>query len=100
MTIIYRIIARNVWQAALTSGVFTGTAHDARDAETARKHYANQSDLLLLHVRTDTLDQQRPGALKWEPSRNDQLFPHLYADLPVSAVHKVELFDHDCSIYE
>ena len=25
-------------------------------------------------------------ALKWEPSRNRQLFPHLYGALPASAV--------------
>lgn len=96
MTIIYRIVNRADWAAAQATGAFTGTAHDIRDgfihfstaqqaAETAAKHYAQQGDLLLLHV--DTAALQAP--LKWERSRNDELFPHLYGSLPVTAVHRV-----------
>ena len=29
------------------------------------------------------------AALKWEPARNGQLFPHLYANLPLEAVTRV-----------
>lgn len=97
MTIIYRIIRRADWAAAQAAGAFTGTAHDIRDgfihfstaaqaAETAAKHYAGLRDLLLLHV--DTAALQAP--LKWEKSRNDDLFPHLYGPLPVTAVHRVD----------
>jgi uncharacterized protein (DUF952 family) len=97
MTIIYRIVSRADWAAAQAAGAFTGTAHDIRDgfihfstaaqaAATAAKHYAQQSDLLLLHVDTAVL--QAP--LKWETSRNDDLFPHLYGPLPISAVHRVD----------
>ncbi len=97
MTVIYRIISANDWQAAQAAGVFTGTAHDLRDgfihfstaqqaAETAAKHYAGKPDLLLLYVR----DSDLASPLKWEKSRNDDLFPHLYGPLPVSAVHHVE----------
>jgi uncharacterized protein (DUF952 family) len=28
--------------------------------------------------------------LRWEPSRGGELFPHLYAPLPVAAASKVE----------
>ena len=28
--------------------------------------------------------------LKWELSRNDEYFPHLYSDLPMNAVLKIE----------
>jgi uncharacterized protein (DUF952 family) len=97
MTVIYRIISTADWQAAQAAGAFTGTAHDIRDgfihfstakqaAETAAKHYTGKIDLLLLYVR-DT-DVEAP--LKWEKSRNDELFPHLYGPLPVSAVYRVE----------
>lgn len=96
MTVIYRIIRAADWAAAQAAGAFTGTAHDLRDgfihfstaaqaAETAAKHYAGQADLLLLYVRTSDL----AAPLKWEPSRNDDLFPHLYGPLPVAAVHRV-----------
>jgi uncharacterized protein (DUF952 family) len=97
MTVIYRIISVGDWQKAQAAGAFTGTAHDLRDgfihfstarqaAETAAKHYAGKTDLLLLYVR----DSDLASPLKWEKSRNDDLFPHLYGPLPVSAVHRVE----------
>lgn len=97
MTVIYRIISTADWQAAQAAGAFSGTAHDLRDgfihfstarqaAETAAKHYAGKVDLLLLYIR----DSDLVSPLKWERSRNDDLFPHLYGPLPVSAVHRVE----------
>ena len=54
----------------------------AQVAETAAKHFAGQSDLLLISV-----DARKLGnALKWEPSRGGALFPHLYGPLTVEAV--------------
>ena len=54
----------------------------AQLAETARRHFAGRGDLLLL-----TVDLSGFGAdLIWEPSRGGDLFPHLYAPLPVVAV--------------
>lgn len=108
-TTIYRIIRKPDWQAAQAAGAFAGTAHDIRDgfihfstaaqaAETAAKHYAGLADLLLLYVDTAKLT----APLKWEVSRNDDLFPHLYGSLPVAAVSRVvELpLDNDgCHIF-
>lgn len=96
MATIYRIITRADWAAAQAAGSFPGSAHDIRDgfihfstarqaADTAAKHYAGQRDLLLLHVDTDAL----PMPLKWEAARGGDLFPHLYAALPVTAVRHV-----------
>ena len=49
---------------------------------TAAKHFAGRGNLMLL-----ALDAQRLGeALKWEPSRGGDLFPHLYGPMPASAV--------------
>lgn len=95
--LIYRILPAAEWAQAAAAGVFAGTAHDLRDgfihfstarqmAETAAKHYAGQADLLLLAVDADVLGP----ALKWERSRNDDLFPHLYGALPVAAVRRVD----------
>ena len=51
------------------------TAAQAR--ETAAKHFAGEEELLLL-----AYDAEAFGAdLKWEVSRGDALFPHLYAPL-------------------
>ena len=51
-------------------------------AETAAKHFAGQSDLILVAVDAEALGPE----LKWERSRGGDLFPHLYAALPLSAV--------------
>jgi uncharacterized protein (DUF952 family) len=92
-SLIYRLVAAGTWQDALAAGTFHGTEHDLRDgfihfstaaqaAETAARHYAGQADLLLLGVSVEALGP----ALRWEPSRGGALFPHLYANLPTSAV--------------
>lgn len=52
-------------------------------AETAAKHFAGQTDLLLLDVDEAKL---APGTLRWEPSRGGALFPHVYGEVPVAAV--------------
>ena len=51
--------------------------------ETLRLHFAGQSGLVLLAVRSADLG---PG-LVWEPSRGGALFPHLHGGpLPISAI--------------
>jgi uncharacterized protein (DUF952 family) len=60
------------------------TAAQAR--ETAAKHFAGQADLVLVAVDAGALGT----ALRWEPSRGGQLFPHLYAELPMAAVRWVK----------
>jgi uncharacterized protein (DUF952 family) len=93
MAIIYKIAPRALWQAAEEAGVFTGAPVDIKDGyihfstaqqvcETAAKHFAGQDDLLLIAIDADVLG----GQLKYEPSRGWALFPHLYGDLPLSAV--------------
>jgi uncharacterized protein (DUF952 family) len=96
MTEVFKILSRAEWTAASAAGGFTGSAIDRRDgyihlssaaqaAETARLHFHGQSDLVLL-----TLDADRFGsALRWEPSRGGQLFPHLYDPLPTADVKAV-----------
>lgn len=97
MPTIYKICPAALWREAESAGTFRGSAVDRRDAfihfssaaqvvETAAKHFADQYDLVLLHV-----DAARLGAaLKWEPSRGGALFPHLYGDLDPAAVTKVD----------
>ena len=93
MTTIYKICEQASWRAALAAGQYRGSAVDERDgfihfstagqlAETAAKHFAGQTDLILVAVNGDALGPE----LKWEPSRGGDLFPHLYAALSLSAV--------------
>jgi uncharacterized protein (DUF952 family) len=97
MTTIYKVLDVAAWETARNGGVFRGSAVDLQDgfihfsakdqlAETLRKHFAGASDLLLLYIRCERIADE----LRWEPSRGGALFPHLYAELPVAAVHRVE----------
>lgn len=74
-------------------GVFKGAAVDLADGyihlstaaqltETVDKHFAGQSDLHVVAVDLDALGE----AVRWEQSRGGQLFPHVYADLPLNVV--------------
>jgi uncharacterized protein (DUF952 family) len=92
-TTIYKVIDKDVWAAAKAVGEFNGAAIDLNDGyihlsaadqvvETVQKHFAGQDNLLLLSVSTAAMGDQ----LKWETSRNDQPFPHLYRKLTVADV--------------
>jgi uncharacterized protein (DUF952 family) len=90
---IYKICEQAQWRAAEAAGHYPGSGVDERDgfihfstaaqlAETASKHFAKAADLMLVAVDAAALDTQ----LRWEPSRCGDLFPHLYAALPLRAV--------------
>jgi uncharacterized protein (DUF952 family) len=94
--IIYKIVPEDLWRASEPTGRFTGAPVDERDGyihfstaaqvkETAARHFAGQSGLLLVAVQSDALGE----ALRWEPSRGGELFPHLFGELPIEAVHSV-----------
>ena len=94
---IYKICPASAWREAERLGEYRGSADDIRDgfihfstasqvAETARKHFFGQTRLFLIAVDADMLGD----ALRWEPSRNDELFPHLYGELDLGAVTGVQ----------
>jgi uncharacterized protein (DUF952 family) len=97
MTLIYKICPEPLWRDAERAGVFTGAAIDLADgyihlstaaqvAETAARHFAGQRGLVLVAVDAEALGD----ALRYEPSRGGDLFPHLYAPLSLDAVRTVE----------
>jgi uncharacterized protein (DUF952 family) len=90
---IYKICSASAWREAERNSVYRGSADDVRDgfihfssaaqlAETARKHFFGQTGLFLVEVDADALGE----VLRWERSRNDELFPHLYGELDLGAV--------------
>ena len=92
MSLIYKLLDRPAWDAALAEGLFKGSALDLADgfihfssaaqvAETARRYFSGRDDLVLVAAEADGL----VAALRWEPSRGGDLFPHLYGPLPVSS---------------
>ncbi|MCB1513163.1 MAG: DUF952 domain-containing protein [Hyphomicrobiaceae bacterium] len=91
--LIFKIFRRAEWDALRTAGQTLGAPVDLADgfihfstaeqvAETAARHFATESDLVLVAV-----DAGKLGAdLKWEPSRGGALFPHLYRALTLGDV--------------
>jgi uncharacterized protein (DUF952 family) len=86
------VATAEVFAASQRAGRFAGMPVDIADgyvhfstagqlAETLRRHFAGQSDLVLFSVDAEPLGSQ----LRWEPSRGGALFPHLYGELPMAA---------------
>ncbi|MEC7667850.1 MAG: DUF952 domain-containing protein [Pseudomonadota bacterium] len=86
--LIYKILRAAEWADLQNLGETQGAPVDVADGyihfstaeqarETAAKHFAGENNLMLLAYDSDQLGD----AMKWEKSRNDQLFPHLYAPL-------------------
>jgi uncharacterized protein (DUF952 family) len=82
-----------MWREAEKAGSFHGAPIDIQDGylhfstaeqvdETAARHFAGQNNLLLIAINANSLGE----ALRYEPSRGGDLFPHLYAPLNLSAV--------------
>jgi uncharacterized protein (DUF952 family) len=93
MPLIYKIATTEQWQAAEALGRFEGAPIDLADGyihfstaatvrETAAKHFAGQRDLVLAAVD----DAGLGDALRWEISRGNALFPHLYAALALTDI--------------
>jgi uncharacterized protein (DUF952 family) len=89
---LYKIVPRSLWETAEALARFEGAPVDLKDGfmhfstatqvrETAAKHFAGQTDLVLVAVAAAPLGD----ALKWEVSRGGALFPHLYAPLATAA---------------
>lgn len=94
--LVHKLMPGEAWRAMRAEGVHRGGEHDRRDGfvhlsttaqvrETAAKHMAGAPDLWLV-----VLDAAALGpALRWEAAAGGSragLFPHLYGDLPLSAV--------------
>lgn len=91
--LILKIFRRPEWDAFRASGETAGAPVDLADgyihfstpsqaAETAAKHFSEESDLVLVACNADRLAPD----LKWEESRGGALFPHLYRNLRLADV--------------
>ncbi|WP_260922069.1 DUF952 domain-containing protein [Novosphingobium sp. 9] len=89
----YKILTAEQFAELSAAGTFAGAPVDLADgyihlsAEaqvqgTLDKHFAGQSDLVIAAVDLAKV----PDPVKWEVSRGGALFPHIYGNLPFSAV--------------
>jgi uncharacterized protein (DUF952 family) len=86
-TIAYKVLTADQW-AALDAGSFHGAPIDRADGfihlstasqltETVDRHFSGQQGLIIAAIDLSALGD----AVRWEPSRQGQLFPHVYASL-------------------
>ncbi|PSJ38844.1 DUF952 domain-containing protein [Allosphingosinicella deserti] len=91
-TIAYKVLTAEQL-TELQRGGWRGSALDLQDGfihlsaaaqltETVDKHFAGRSDLVVAAIDLAALG----AAVRWEQSRGGALFPHVYGDLPPSAV--------------
>ena len=87
--VIYKILHRDEWAQAEKDGVFKGAGIDLQDGfihcstaqqaqPTAALYFAGQDNLVLVAVETEHFTAEQ---LKWEASRENELFPHLFTTL-------------------
>jgi uncharacterized protein (DUF952 family) len=91
--VIYKICSKAEWDEAQKTGFYEGSSDDKRDGyihfsthaqveETAQRYFSGRNDVILCAVETGPLGEN----LRYESSRGGNLFPHLYAPLPLSTV--------------
>ncbi|MFN3619744.1 DUF952 domain-containing protein [Sphingorhabdus sp.] len=89
----FKILTAPQWAQFQADGVFSGAPVDLADGYihlstadqvqgTLAKHFQGQDGLVIAEV--DLLGLQ--DSVRWEESRGGALFPHVYADLPLSAI--------------
>lgn len=89
----YKILTADQWAQFEADGMFHGAPVDLADGYihlsaadqlqgTLDKHFAGQSGLVIVEIDLAMLGD----AVRWEVSRGDALFPHVYAPLPMAAV--------------
>jgi uncharacterized protein (DUF952 family) len=95
LALIYKIMTAAAWDEAMARGRFDGASVDLADGfmhfstraqveETAAKHFAGRSGLILVGVEEADLGEK----LVYEVSRGGALFPHLYGPLPTALARR------------
>jgi uncharacterized protein (DUF952 family) len=83
----YKVFTADEW-VAFNAGTFQGSPTDKADGfihlstasqltETVDRHFSAQSGLVIAAIDLTALGD----AVRWEPSRNGHLFPHVYGHL-------------------
>lgn len=90
---VYKILRPQEWSHLRSARQTAGSPVDLADgfvhlstapqlAETLRRHFSDEGDLILLACDATALG----NALRWEPSRGGDLFPHLYRALTLEDI--------------
>ena len=89
----FKVLTAQQWADFERERVFRGAPVDITDGyihlstaeqleATIAKYFAGQSGLMIAEVDLACLGD----SVRWEPARDGDLFPHIYAELPMHAV--------------
>ncbi|WP_332818311.1 DUF952 domain-containing protein [Sphingopyxis sp.] len=96
----FKVLTQQQWVDFERERVFRGAPVDIADGyihlstaqqleSTLAKHFADQTALMIAEVDLILLGD----AIHWEEARGGELFPHLYAELPIHAVVSLQKRD-------
>ena len=95
MSLIYKVFSKDEQDYANLNKFYTGSEIDNKDgfihlstkeqlSETLEKHFRGKKNLLIISFSTKKIQDN----LKWEVSRNGDLFPHYQGNLETKFVEK------------
>ncbi len=96
METVWKILSTPEAVHLLQQKIYSGSADDKRDgfihlstreqmSGTLAKHFAGQRGLYAVALSANAL----ADALRWEPSRGGDLFPHLFRDINIDDVQSI-----------
>ena len=96
----FKVLTAQQWTDFERERVFRGAPVDIADGyihlstaeqleATIEKYFEGQSGLMIAEVDLLLLGD----AVRWEPARGGDLFPHIYAELPIHAVLSLQRRD-------
>jgi uncharacterized protein (DUF952 family) len=98
---ILHITSRDAWNAARRAGVYRGDTLDgegfihcstpAQAVRTADRYFAGRRGLVLLCIDPALVAAE----VRYEGAAGEELFPHIYGPLDLTAVIRVDLFEPD-----
>ena len=95
---VYRVMLNNEWDEFKKKKKFFGNKLDIQSGyihlstksqikNTIEKYYKNEDSIIIFKINVKDIAKN----LKWEISRNNQLFPHLYGFINFIDVKKIKL---------
>ncbi len=96
MNLVYKICSKDEWDQAIIDQFYSGSDVDNKDSfihlstkkqlnETVTKHFRGEKNLIIISFYSEKIKNN----LKWEISRNGDLFPHYYGNLETKFAEKV-----------
>ena len=90
MNLVYKVCSKDEWDQAIINQFYSGSDVDNKDGfihlstkkqlhETVTKHFRGNKNLIIISFSIKKIQDK----LKWEVSRNGELFPHYYGNLEI-----------------